>query len=197
MTETERRLTRQETHDLGQIIKERVKVLTSHAEEQAKRCMADFERHLATIYEYDQDDVWKAATEKAMEVVKSAQDKIEERCVELGIPKDMAPKLELSWNGRGQMRTASRRAELQRVAKSECDAMLAIAKTSIQKQSLDLRTQVVGMALLTPQAKLFLESLAPVEDAMQSLDFGKIETKMLEQRKKTSVPRIGFYGYDD
>jgi hypothetical protein len=65
MSEQEaRRLTRQETHDLGQIIKERVKVLLAHAEEQAKKCMADFERHVATIYKYDQDEVWKKATER-------------------------------------------------------------------------------------------------------------------------------------
>jgi hypothetical protein len=191
-----RRLTRTETHDLGQIIKERVKVLLAHAEEQAKKCMADFERHLATIYKYDQDEVWKQATEEAMVVVKSAQEKIEARCVKIGIPKDMAPQLELSWNGRGQMKTASRRAELQRVAKAECEAMLASAKTSIQRQSLDLRTQVVAMGLMTPNAKMFLESLAPVEEAMHALDFGKIESKMLEQRKKNEGPRrLGFYEY--
>jgi hypothetical protein len=59
---------------------------------------------------------------------------------------------------------------------------------------LDLRTQVVAMGLLTAEAKLFLDSLAPVEDAMQALDFGKIETKMIEQRKSNSGPRrLGFY----
>lgn len=190
-----RKLSRQETHDLGQIIKERVKVLLAHAEQQAKECMAQFERHLATIYKYDQDEVWKKATEEAMEVVKSAQERIEAQCVKLGIPKDMAPELQLSWNGRGQMRTESRRAELTRVAKSEVEAMLAAAKTSIQKQSLDLRTQVVSMGLVTSQAKLFLESLAPVEEAMHELDFGKVESKMLEQRKRRgSQPQIGFYG---
>ena len=188
-----RKLSRAETHDLGQIIKERVKVLLAHAEEQAKKTMADFERHLATVYKYDQDEVWKRATEEAMEVIKSAQDRIEARCVKLGIPKDMAPQLELSWNGRGQMRSASRRQELTRVAKAECEAMLASAKTSIQKQSLDLRTQIVALGLLTPAAQMFLESLAPVEDAMRSLDFGAVETKMIEQRARQRQPRIGFY----
>jgi vacuolar-type H+-ATPase subunit H len=196
--ETARRLSRQETHDLGQIIKERVKVLLAHAEQQAKECMAQFERHLATIYKYDQDEVWKKATEEAMQVVKSAQERIDARCVKVGIPKDMSPQLELSWEGRGQMRTSSRRAELTRVAKSEVEAMLAAAKTSIQKQSLDLRTQVVGMGLMTPAAKLFLESLAPVEEAMHELDFGRVETKMLEQRKRRGAsPQIGFYGYGE
>jgi hypothetical protein len=45
-----RALSRNETHDLGMIIKDRCKVLRAHAEEQAAACMADFERKLATSY---------------------------------------------------------------------------------------------------------------------------------------------------
>jgi hypothetical protein len=154
--------------------------------------MADFEKKVSTIYSYDQDDVWKEATETAMVEVKKAQDKIEERCRKLGIPKDLSPQLALSWQGRGQMKTADRRAELRRVAKAEVEAMKAAAVTKIRRQSLDLRTQVVAMGLLTPEATMFLESLAPVEDAMHSIDFGQIETKMLEQ--KSATRRLGHGG---
>lgn len=185
-----RQLSRHETHDLSMIIKERTKVLRAYASEQAKVCMADFERKLSTIYSYDQDEVWKSATE-AMVVVAKAQERIEAQCVKRGIPKDLAPKLELGWNGRGQMRAATRRDELRRVAKAECEAMLASAVTKIERQSLDLRTQVVAMSVLTSEATLFLESLAPVEDAMGQLDFAKIETKLIEQ--KTNLRRgLGF-----
>lgn len=190
--EPARKLSRQETHDLGQIIKERTKVLEAHAEEQAQRCMADFEKKVATIYAYDQDEVWKEATEVAMAEVKKAQEKIEARCKKLGIPNDLAPQLQLSWNGRGQMKTAERRAELRRVAKAEVEAMKAAAMTKIRKQSLDLRTQVVAMGLLTPEATMFLESLAPVEEAMTGIDFAAIETKLLAQKQATR--RLGYGG---
>lgn len=188
-----RKLSRQETHDLGMIIKERTKVLRAHALEQAKACMADFEKKLSTIYHYDQDEVWKRVTEDAMEVIKRAQEKIEAQAAKKGIPKDLAPQLLLGWEGRGQMKAASRRTELRRVAKAECDAMVAAAVTKIEKQSLELRTQVVAMGLLTPEASLFLESLAPVEEVMQELDFGKIETKMIEQ-KSSNQRRLGYGG---
>jgi hypothetical protein len=189
-----RRLSRQETHDLGMIIKERTKVLLAHAAEQAKACMADFEKKLSTIYHYDQDDVWKRVTEDAMEVIKRAQEKIEAQAAKKGIPRDLAPQLLLGWEGRGQMKAASRRAELRRVAKAECDAMLAAATTKIAKQSLDLRTQIVAMALLTPEASIFLESLAPVEEAMHSIDFAEIETKLIEQKNAQRQGRLGYGG---
>lgn len=187
-----RKLSRQETHDLGMIIKERAKVLKAHAQEQAKACMADFENKLSKIYSYDQDEVWKRVTEEATETIKKAQEKIEAQAAKKGIPKDLAPILALTWQGRGQMAARERRGELRRVAQAECDAMVAAAVTKIEKQSLDLRTQVVAMALLTPEASMFLESLAPIEEVMTALDFGAIETKMME--KKAQNKRLGYGG---
>jgi hypothetical protein len=189
-----RRLSRQETHDLGMIIKERTKVLRAHAAEQATACMADFERKLSTIYHYDQDEVWKRVTEEAMEVIKKAQEKIEAQAAKKGIPKDLAPQLLLGWEGRGQMKAASRRNELRRVAKAEVEAMTAAAVTKIEKQSLELRTQIVAMALLTPEASIFLESLAPVEEAMHSIDFAAIETKLIQQKNAHRQGRLGYGG---
>ena len=67
--------------------------------------------------------------------------------------------------------------------------MTKAAITKIEKQALDLRTQVVGMGLLSADAKMFLESLAPVEEWMRALDFGEIERSW---RKSSSCAwRIG------
>lgn len=191
-----RKLSRHETHDLGMIIKERCKVLEAHAEDQAKACMADFEKKISAIYKFDEDEVWQAATERAMEEVKLAQDKIGKRCEQLGIPKDLAPRLDMSWNGRGQMGSAKRRDELRRVARSEIEAMKAAAITKIRKTSLDLRTQVVAMGLLTPEATMFLESLAPIEESMRAVDFAEIETKLLQQQasERQAMRRLGYGG---
>lgn len=47
------------------------------------------------------------------------------------------------------------------------------------------------VSVLTAEATMFLESMAPVEEARGSLDFAKIETKLLEQ--KSNLQRgIGF-----
>jgi hypothetical protein len=193
--ETSRVLGRNETHDLSMIIKERTKVLRAHADEQAAACMADFEKKLAAIYSWDQDETWKAAAEESMKVVKECQDKVSKRCEELGIPKTFAPRISAGWEGRGENAVSARRAELRKVAKSSVDAMTKAAITKIEKQSLDLRTQIVGMALLSPEAKMFLESLAPVDEAMQSLDFHEVEKRLeREHQQRIADNKIGYYG---
>ena len=187
-----RQLSRSETHDLSMIIKDRTRVLKAHADEQEATCLADFERKLAAVYSWDQDEVWKAAADEARKVALEAQAKIAERCVELGIPKSFGPSLHVSWQERGENALAQRRAELRRVAKGQIEAMKRAAITKIEKQSLDLRTQVVSMGVVSGEARLFLESLAPVEDAMTSLDFGQIERRLEQEHQKRIAGRSRF-----
>lgn len=188
------KLTRAQTHDLSMIIKDRTKVLRAHADEQAAACMADFEKKMAAVYSWDEDETWKQAAERAQAIVKASQETIAERCKELGIPKTFAPSLSLNWNGRGENALVSRRVELRRVAKAEIDAMHKALITRIEKQALDLRTQVVAMGLYSPEAKLFLESLAPIEDAMRALSFEEVERKLEKEHQQRLEDRRRF-GY--
>lgn len=184
-----RQLSRNETHDLSMIIKDRTKVLKAHAEEQAAACMADFEKQLAAVYSWDQDEVWKQAAEEALKICGDVQDKIAKRCEALGIPKTFAPQIGIAWQGRGENASRERRTELRRVAKTSVDAMLKAAVTKIEHQSLDLRTQVVSMGLLSEDARFFLESLAPVDDAMRALDFHDIEKKLEQEQQQRIADR--------
>jgi hypothetical protein len=188
-----RKLSRNETHDLGMIIKDRSRVLKAHIEAEKATVLADFEKQIAAVYEFDQDDIWKAATEKALEVVKEAQETIAKRCEEMGIPKTFAPSLHASWSGRGENLLKDRRAELRRVAKAEVEAMAARAIVRVEQESLDLRTQVVAMGLLSPEATTFLNTLRPVEEVMHRLDFANVEQKLaVEQsgRKQLNYSRF-------
>ena len=194
MTEESRKLSRNETHDLSMIIKDRTKVLRAHAEEQAAACMADFERQMAASYTFDQDEVWRKATQEAQRVVQESQATIAKRCKELGIPASFAPSISASWQGRGENMLASRRAELRRVAQTSIAAMTKAAVTKIEKQALDLRTQVVGMGLLSADAKLFLESLAPIEENMRALDFAEIEKRLEKEQQLRLEDRRRLYG---
>src|SRR3954469_1736297 len=81
-----RHLSRHETHDLSMIIRERAKVLKACVEEEAASRMADFEQQISTVYKFDQDDVWRKATEEAQAVVAKANETIQDRCRKLGIP---------------------------------------------------------------------------------------------------------------
>lgn len=185
-----RALSRHETHDLGMIIKDRAKVLRSHVEQRAAECMADFEQQLASNYDFDSDEVWRKAVVEAQAVVAVAQDTIAERCKVLGIPPQFAPRLGLEWHGRGENAINTRRTELRRVAKTRVDAMAKAAVTKIEHQSLDLRTQIVAMGMLSPQAKLFLESLAPIDECMGVLKFADVELALEDQ---TARRRRGDY----
>lgn len=191
-----RRLSRNETHDLSMIIKDRTKVLKAHAEEQAAACLAQFEKQMAAVYSWDQDEVWKAAAEEAMKAAQDAQARVAKRCAEMGIPKTFAPAIAMTWQGRGENALAHRRAELRAVAKAEIAAMTRAAITKIEKQGLDLRTQVVAMGLLSSDAKLFLESLAPVEDAMRALDFHEMEKRLEAEQQLRLADRRRMYGAD-
>ena len=176
-------LSRNETHDLSMIIKDRAKVLKAHAEEQAAQCTADFEQKLAAVYSWDQDEIWRAATEEAQKVIADCQAKIAARCAKLGIPKSFAPAIGMSWSGRGENALNARRVELRRVAKTSIEAMMKAAITKIEKQSLELRTQVVALGLLSDAARFFLESLASVDEAMHTVDFAEIEQKLAREQQ--------------
>lgn len=187
-----RKLSRHETHDLGMIIKDRAKVLKLHAEAKAAERIADFERNLASNYKFDEDEIWKEATEAVRKVVAESQDKINARCKKLGIPARFAPSIQATWSGRGENALNQRRVELRRVAKSAVDSMLKNATTKIEQQSLDLRTQIVAMGLLSKEAKLFLESIAPVDEMLKALDIGDIEKRLdTEAQKQLRGPRYG------
>lgn len=186
--EASRPLSRSEVHDLGMIIRDRTKVLKAVVAQRAAEAKANFEQQMATIFKWDEDAVWKEAVEASMRVVEEAKEKIAARCKQLGIPERFAPDLNLVWAGRG---LAIRRTELRRTADAIIEAMSRAAETKIEKQALDLRTQVVAMGLLSPDAKIFLESLATVDEAMGQIEFSDVEKKLDAHRQ--NMRRLGGY----
>lgn len=173
-----RKLSRHETHDLGMIIKERTKVLKAHIESEGMRLLGEFERQIAAVYHYDQDEVWKEAAEEALKAAKEAQEKIAKRCEKLGIPRTFAPGLVISWQGRGENAMKERCTELRAVAKAQVKAMMAEATVKVEREALDLRTQIVALGLVTPAAQAFLQTLKSVEETMHLLEFSDIEKKL-------------------
>jgi hypothetical protein len=173
-----RKLSRAETHDLGMIIKERTKVLRHHVEAEGTRLLADFEKQIAAQFTFDQDEVWKKAAEQALEAVRAADAIIAERCENLGVPRSFRPGLTISWHGRGENMLRERRVELRAVAKAEVKAMMAGAVMKVEREALDLRTQVVSLGLVTEEAQAFLQTLKPVESVMHELEFGAITAKL-------------------
>lgn len=146
MTENtdEDRLSRREAEDLARLVPARVRVLKTAARERAERAKADFESEIAAKYEYDQDEVWRAAAERAREVINEVKKEIAARCAELGIPEEFAPSLQIGWRHTGYGNSLKdQKAEMRRVAHSRIDAMLAKTLTDIEREGLELKTQLL------------------------------------------------------
>lgn len=173
-----RKVTRAEVHDLNMIIKERAKVLEGTVAEYKAKFIADFERQMAAIYRFDDDAVWKQIADEAAKLAQELNDKLQARSEELGIPKAFGPRIQWSWQARGEHLLKERQTELRRVAKAEAEAMATRALSDIRKEALDLRTQVLKSAELTASAVSFLETLRPVETRMKMLKFAAVERKL-------------------
>lgn len=191
MTKPEgRQLSRHETHDLSMIIKDRAKVLKAQVAHQAAACLADFEEQIAQEYRWDEDDVWKKALEDFRAAAEIAAAAIEEQARKRGIPKAFAPGIGFSWHGRGQNAAKDRREELRRAAKARIDAMAKEAEMRVEREALDLRTQVVSMGLLSPAATQFLNTMTTVEQAMPRLKFDTVN-KQIEDRTRQQQKTAG------
>ena len=66
-------MTRTERTELGRLIRQRERVMKTAAAQRAAELRADFERQLAAEYQFDDDEVWKAATIAVKEVVRDAE----------------------------------------------------------------------------------------------------------------------------
>jgi vacuolar-type H+-ATPase subunit H len=104
-------MTKGEREDLQRLIKQREKVQKSAAKQRSAELLADFENQMGSVYQPEDDPVWKAAAADAHKVVQKAQAAIKARCAELGIVKEFAPgltELVSSWRVE-QSRQAPRR----------------------------------------------------------------------------------------
>jgi len=126
---TQHPMTKSEREDLQRLIRNREKVMKTAAVQRSAELLAEFEQQLASIYSWDQDEVWKEAHNAAVETVKATAQAIAERCEELGIPARFAPTISCSWSGRGENAIAQRRGELRSVARSRVDAIEKSALT--------------------------------------------------------------------
>ena len=156
-------------------------MLRACVDDRAAACLADFDRKLAEKYAFD-EKLWDQIGQAAQDILIDASVKLHGKCKELGLPGQYAPAIELAWAGRGQTAVDAYRAALRRMAKTTIEAMAKRAMTKIEHMSLDLRTQVVAMGLLSADAKLFLESLAPIDETMRSLEFSEVEIAVEQQR---------------
>jgi len=175
-----------EREDLQRLIRQREKVLKSKARERSAELLADFENQMGQEYAFDQDEIWKQATKAAEREVKKAEARVAARCGELGIPKQFAPSLHLSWHARGYENVLDkRRAELRRMAQTRAEAIERKAIVQIEAFCLDAQTQLARAGITSDAAQAFIEQLPSIEKLMPQLSFaaiaGEAEPPIAEQ----------------
>ena len=137
------------------LIRQREKVLKSAAKQRSADLLADFENQMGSIYSFDQDEVWAAATEVAEREVAKAQDRIAARCAEKGIPKRFATSLDVHWYSRGENAVKARRVELRKMAVTRIAAIERKAIVEIEKGCLDPQTRIAVAGLTSDAARQF------------------------------------------
>jgi hypothetical protein len=83
----------------------------------------------------------------------------------------------MDWMRRGENYSAARRAELRKVAKTRIVAEIKAAKTTIERSSVEVQTELIAGGLESEEAKAFLESMPTAEALMPSLSMAEIEAE--------------------
>lgn len=175
ITERAAGTTKGERTELISAVKTRSKAAKARADQRCAALLADVEAQLAARFE-PEDAAWRDITGMAAAAIREANERLADRCRELGIRETLAPRLHLAWADRGENDTAARRAELRRVAESRAEALRKAAHAEIDAQHSELVIQIVGTGLESAAAREILGALPSVEQLMPALSLAEIES---------------------
>ena len=175
MTSDTSAMTKGEREALAGLARKRERLSKTAASQRSAELLADFEQQLGTAYSFDDDETWAALHAAAKEAVDTAGVEIAKRCKELGIPKNLAPGLDLRWYRRGENGSKERRTELRKMAVTRIAAMEKAARTAIESNSVEVQTELLAGGLTTDAAKIFLEEMPTAETLMPVLDATEIK----------------------
>lgn len=157
------------------VVKRREQLLKSMANERASQMMNEFEVQCSSIYNFDDDAIWKKAMKSAEKVVSKANNEIISRCKEMGIPKGFEPSITIDWSNRGQNEAASRRNELRRIARTKVDALKREACSKIERMCLQTETDIISNGLSSPESKALLNGMPDICSMMPSIKANEIK----------------------
>ena len=169
-------MTRSERDELAKLVRRREKLAKGDIVARAAVLLADFEKQLATQYD-PWDSAWADAYERTQQTVIELNRRIAKECEHAGVPPQLAPSASMGWSHRGENVSASRRAELRNVATSRIAASEKAAKVQVERQSVELQTELVAGGLESEAAKAFLDAMPTAEELMPSLSVREIEAQ--------------------
>lgn len=170
----EERMTGAERQSLMQLARQRARVAKQEVAAREAELLADVEAQLSAIYE-PRDEAWKDITKEADRRVKEWDNEIAAICAERGIDPKLRPGLHLSWYGRGESADKDRRAELRKTAQTKVKAIGQSARLAIERESVNVQTQLVAAGLTTGEAHSFLDSMPTPEALMPAISVKALE----------------------
>lgn len=177
-------MTKSERDDLARLVRRREKLAKADADTLAAERRADFEHQMASIYRPAEDEVWRELHAATVAFVAEADERIKERCRELGIPDEFRPAIDAHWYTRGENAAKSRRAELRAVAESRINADARTAKAEIERRSVEVQTELVAGGLESDEARGFLASMPPAAELMPATPtVAEIEATLVPPRQ--------------
>jgi hypothetical protein len=197
VTEPTRQMTKGEREDLIRLVKQREKVAKTAAEQRSAAMLAEFEQQISALHKFNDNEVWKAAVEAAVEAAQKANQQVMAEADKLGIPREFQPKLQFTWARRGENEYNDRRTELRRLAKAEIDALEKVARVQIESQSVQAQTEIIAHGLNSEAAIAFLNSLPAIESMMPALDVTQIQAKLADRARKSGYQRPYLIDHDD
>jgi hypothetical protein len=157
---------RKEREDLARAVRLQMKVAKASVDTRQKELLADVERQLSAIYQFD-DKLWADINRQALEAVRQADEKVAAICRERGIPEEFRPGLSLYWHGRGENAANVRRTELRKRAQTQIAAEAEAAKTTIEARAAEVLTALLADGLTSADARAFLESIPRAEQLIK------------------------------
>lgn len=181
----EHQMTKGERDDLIRLVKQRERVAKTAAGQRSAAMLAEFEQKVSDVHDFNTNEVWKAATDAAIEAARKANETVAEEAERLGIPREFRPKLSFHWLRRGENEYHERRTELRRLAKAEIDALEKVARVQIESQSVEAQTEIIANGLNSEAAIGFLNMLPAIETMMPALDITDIQAKLAERARRS------------
>jgi hypothetical protein len=170
----EKPMTKGEREELKRLARERARVAKHDAQSRTADLKAMFEHQLADAYSFNSEENWSSAVQIAREECASAQERIEERCKDLGIPLAMHPLIQFDWQSRGPDAVAGQQQNLRRAAHQRIAAQERAAIAEIDRAALEIQTQLVRAGLTSDTAIEFLLAMPSVNDLMPPVNMDEL-----------------------
>jgi hypothetical protein len=188
--ESSKPMTSGERKELLQLVRRREKLAKTNADVRGKELMADFEHQMASLYSFDENEVWAKAMAKAQAALSAADAEVAEECRRLGIPEEFRGGIHGGWSARGQNTLKERRDELHRVARTQVDALIVTAKQAIEEGSVTAQEQLAVSGLKSAEAHALLAAMPTPEQLMPALAVEGIEKALTTPKMGAQEPRL-------